>query len=386
MLVPYSTDAPIYHWPVATVGLIVTNVAIFIAVAVCGADSFENWVLVFSDGLHPDQWLRSFFMHASWEHLIGNMVFLWVFGLVVEGKLGWWRFLCCYLAIGLGVSILEQLITMGVTMPAPGSVGSSTAIFGIVAMAAIWAPKNDVTFFWWFMFRLGTFDIGIATLAVAYIGLEIVMVCIFGTGAGSSILHLLGFALGVPLGIVLLKRGMVDCEGWDLFHVWHGDYGACKKEPEVKDVLAKVDAEKKKRDEQLLTDAKAQLRLYLQSGNIEAAFKFCEKLKCVGGGMRLERSESLAVIQWLLAAKRWKDAAPYMADFIASHPDQADPVRIKLAQICITEQRPGKAIELLVKVNRTKLPEKQAEFVNRMLAKARQMQDEGVVELDVEGW
>jgi membrane associated rhomboid family serine protease len=386
MLLPYSTDAPIYHWPLATVGLIVTNVAIFIAVAVCGADSFENWVLEFSDGLHPDQWLRSFFMHASWEHLIGNMVFLWVFGLVVEGKLGWWRFLCCYLAIGLGVSILEQVITMGVTMPAPGSVGSSTAIFGIVAMAAIWAPKNDVTFFWWFMFRFGTFDIGIATLAVAYIGLEVVMVCIFGTGAGSSILHLLGFAFGVPLGVVLLKRGMVDCEGWDLFHIWSGDYGACKKEPEVKAVLAKVDAEKKKRDEQLLTDAKAQLRLYLQHGNAEAAFKLCEKLKCVGGGIRLERSESMAVIQWLLAVKRWKDAAPYMADFIARHPDQADPMRIKLAQICITEQRPGKAIELLAKVNRAKLQEKQAEFVNRILAKARQMQDEGVVELDVEGW
>src|SRR3954469_13816607 len=176
MFIPYNPDAPISLLPIGPVGLIVANVVAYVVVALGGYLSPESWVLAFADGVHPEQWLLSIFMHAGWMHLIGNMIFLWVFGLVVEGKLGWWRFLCCYLAIGLGVSILEQLITMGVTMPAPGSVGSSTAIFGIVAMAAIWAPKNDVTFFWWFMFRLGTFNIGIATLAVAYIGLEIVMV------------------------------------------------------------------------------------------------------------------------------------------------------------------------------------------------------------------
>ena len=77
VLFPYSTDAPLYHWPIATVLLIAINVAAF-----CGqmstADQGAAYILEFGNGLHPVEWITSNFLHASLSHLAGNMVFLWV--------------------------------------------------------------------------------------------------------------------------------------------------------------------------------------------------------------------------------------------------------------------------------------------------------------------
>jgi membrane associated rhomboid family serine protease len=387
MLIPYSTDAPVYYWPIATVGLIVANVLVFFVVVIGQLVPPDNCVLWYGNGLHPDQWLSSIFMHAGPGHLIGNMLFLWLFGLVVEGKLGWWRFLCCYLAIGVGESMIEQMVMLGTPTPEPGSLGASAAIFGLIAMATIWAPLNEITFFYWIAFYVGTFDISIAWMAGLYAGWEVLMLCIFGTDAGGSWMHLAGFVMGLPLATVLLKRGIVDCEGWDAFTVWSGNYGGFREEPKLTQKVATNDVEKTKKEEQLLIGAKQQFQKYLHQGNVEAAVRLFEKMKPVRGGLAPDRRAWLAMIQWLHVRKRWSDSAPYIARCIAAYPDNSAGLRIKLAQICVVElSRPGKALELLAGVDDAALPEKQATLANRIRAKARQMQDEGVVELDVDTW
>jgi membrane associated rhomboid family serine protease len=387
MFFPYSTDAPVYYWPFATVGLIAVNVIVFFGVASGSLSSFEDWALTYGNGLHPDEWFRAMFMHGSVEHLLGNMLFLWVFGLVVEGKLGWWKFLCCYLAIGATQSMIEQVVMLGYDGEVPGSVGASAAIFGLVAMAAVWAPVNEVTFFYLIFVRAGTFDVSIAMLAAIYAGMEVLLLLVSGGTAGSSWLHLGGFALGMPLGIALLKRKIVDCEGWDMFHVWRGDYGSFKKEPAPAEVFAKADAHQQSRNEKLLSDAKQQFRIFLEQGNPLAALRLSEKMKESGSTFTLARDELLKIVQALHAAKRWQDSAPYMAEFIERFPEQADAMRIKLAQICVVElQRPGKALDLLAAVDKSKLPEQHSILVKRITAKAHALEAEGVVELDVETW
>jgi membrane associated rhomboid family serine protease len=387
LFVPYSTDAPIYHWPIATVVLIVTNIVVFVVVVVGGHLSPYSWILSFGDGLHPHEWLSSIFMHAGPGHLIGNMMFLWLFGLVVEGKLGWWRFLCCYLAIGMGQMAITQLAMLGYTGESTGALGASGAIFGLIAMAMIWAPVNEITYFYWVAFYVGTFDLSIALMAGLYAGWEVLMICLFGSDAGSSWLHLTGFILGLPLGIVLLKRGIVDCEGWDAFHVWRGETGAFKKEEPPKEILAKVDAKRKEKDKQLLGGAQQQFRFFLQKGNVAAAVQLYEKMQNVRGGIAPTRDEWVAMIHWLHAEKRWAESAPFMAKLLAAFPENADLVRLKLAQICVVElQRPAKALELLGAVSAKKLPQQQLQLCKRVHAKAIQMQSEGVVELDDDSW
>ena len=128
IVIPTGTDAPIYYWPYATVGLIVLNVALMIAVPPAAGvvrldendeviedaetvSNFERYSLALGDGrLHPVQWVTHNFLHFGYLHLAGNMLFLWAFGIVVEGKLGPWKYLLAYLAIGTLHGALVQTL------------------------------------------------------------------------------------------------------------------------------------------------------------------------------------------------------------------------------------------------------------------------------------
>lgn len=384
-LFPYTTDAPVYYWPFATLGLIVANVLVFIGMVNGTISNADEWVLWYGEGLHPLQWVTNFFTHSGSSHLVGNMLFLWVFGIIVEGKLGWWKFLSCYLGIGVVHSLLEQIVMLQYTGGTPGAVGASAAIFGIMAIAATWAPLNEITFFYIAIFRTGTFDVSVAVMAFCYTMLELAYVFLFGTAAASSLLHLTGFLVGLPLGIALLKLKAVDCEGWDAFHVWSGDYGGFKKEPDVLQESAELAQKIQQRDEQLLVQAKAQLRQYLQAKNLAAALLLYEKMRRVGDGLVLERDELFALIKHLQATNRFRESAPLMAELIRRFPDGADAVRVKLAQLCVVQlDRPAKALELLAGVNPQRLSTPQAELAKKIAAKARAMQADGEVELDTE--
>ena len=115
MFIPYATDAPIYHWPYATVATIVVNVLAFLPMLGMDFEQVETVYgpLVLTYGwIYPWQWITSNYIHGGLEHLIGNMLILWAFGLIVEGKVGWWKFLLLYNGIGIAECALEQTITL----------------------------------------------------------------------------------------------------------------------------------------------------------------------------------------------------------------------------------------------------------------------------------
>lgn len=128
MLIPYNTDAPIYHWPAGTVGLIAANVLSLGAIGTGWWPDPGDYALSYGRGIHPLQWLTSFFLHAGVLHLVGNMVFLWSFGLVVEGKLGWQKFVPLYLGLGVLQSALEQVALLHYTVPEGEFAGSLGAL------------------------------------------------------------------------------------------------------------------------------------------------------------------------------------------------------------------------------------------------------------------
>ena len=129
-MLPIGTDAPLYHYPITTVGLIITNVVCFGLTGFGDPGLTEPWILHFGE-INPLQWLSSMFAHANFGHLIGNMFFLWGFGLIVEGKIGWWRMLRLYLAIGLTQAAFIQTIML--PWPVSGALGASSAIMGLMA-------------------------------------------------------------------------------------------------------------------------------------------------------------------------------------------------------------------------------------------------------------
>jgi hypothetical protein len=331
--------------------------------------------------------VTSIFAHGDPEHLINNLLFLWIFGLVVEGKVGWWKFAIIYFGIGGLQSMLEQLVMLGYSGDVPGSLGASAAIFGLMAIAAVWAPRNEVTFFWWFYFRSDEFHVSILNLAMFYLCSDLLLIMLTGSSALTSILHLSGAILGLPIGIAMLKLRLVDCEGEDVFHFVKGDYGAFKTEPKPEEVFAKMDQRDQQRSATQLAAAKEQLRMYLKNGNAAAAVLLHEKVKHVGNGLTLDRDELLAIIKGLHTARRWADSAPFMADLLRRFPEGTDAARIRLAQICVMElDRPAKARELLAALDASALRPEHAKLAGKIATKARQMQAEGVVELDADVW
>ena len=151
-------------------------------------------------------------------HLAGNMIGLWGFGLVVEGKIGWKKFLGVFLGIGVSQCAIEQVMAMGSD---GGSFGASAIVFGLLAMSLVWAPENEMSCLWWF-FRPFFVEVSIATYSALVLSLQVATAMLSGSSLGSEVLHLMGAAIGFVLATVMVKRGLVDCEGWDLYSVIAG--------------------------------------------------------------------------------------------------------------------------------------------------------------------
>jgi len=226
MIIPWGSDAPLYHRPIATIALMALNVLSFV---VFPARAYEDWTLVLGGGINPLQWLTNIFMHAGWFHLIGNMIFLWTFAMIVEGKLGWWAFLLIYLGLGIGESALMQVVVHS-EVPLH-MLGASGIILGLLAMCLVWAPKNEVLCIVFFRFAPNVFDLSILWFVAIYILLDVVTAGLTGLVMANllehsrgailalALDHSIGLVLGFVLAVVLLKLDLVDCENWDLFAV-----------------------------------------------------------------------------------------------------------------------------------------------------------------------
>lgn len=227
LLFPYRTDAPIYYFPYVTIGLIVTNVVSFLALLGSSGSGVSEYILEYGEGLKPLQWVTSNFVHGGLMHLIGNMVALWAFGLLVEGKVGPVVFLPLYLGIGFVQCGAEQAIMSH--SAAGGSYGASAIIFALTAIALVWSPKNEVSVGGLFLVRPIHFDAPIVVFAGFMFVWEIAMIGLVGFTVSTALLHMSGAVLGLAVGITFLKREWVDCEGWDLFAVMAGEEGRTKK-------------------------------------------------------------------------------------------------------------------------------------------------------------
>jgi membrane associated rhomboid family serine protease len=148
----------------------------------------------------------SMFLHGGWLHLIGNMLFLWIFGNTVEGGLGHFRYLVLYLASGVAAALIQALSNPGSHVP---MIGASGAIAGVLGAYMALYPRANVQVFVWIVifFRM------INLPAWALLGLWFAMQMISGLDQGHGTpgvafwAHIGGFATGMLLITVLRPRG-----------------------------------------------------------------------------------------------------------------------------------------------------------------------------------
>ncbi|HEV3007373.1 MAG TPA: rhomboid family intramembrane serine protease [Pirellulales bacterium] len=385
MIIPWNTDAPLYHPPIATVGMIAVNTIIHLCFVMPADDlrPIEPWMLEFGDGLHPLQWVTANFLHANLLHLLGNMIFLWAFGLVVEGKLGWLRFLVTYIGIGVVESAMEQVCMLGADKG--GALGASGAIYGLLAISMVWAPENEMSCLLLVSFRVVTFEISIAILAGLYILIEIVTSYFEGFRMSSAVLHLSGSLVGFVWGTLLVKTDRVDCEGWDLYSVIAGRGGKKSKKKRV----AKTPAQEKAAALQREARAKAvldQVQNLLAQGNARGAHALAKTSSRALADWQLPEEDSLKLIAALDKERAWPEAIDAMVDFLRRFPDKSARVRLKLAQVLTREEkRPAQALKVLAKLPGNMPP--QLEQLRKQLSdQAAKMQGQGAMELAAEDW
>lgn len=145
--------------------------------------------------------LTSIFMHGSLWHLLGNMLFLWIFGNNIEDYLGRIRFIFFYFTCGAGASLIHVLFHINSTVPV---IGASGAVSGVMGAYLILYPHEKVRTLVFLFFLITFVDIPAFVFLIVWFIFQF-----FYAGGGSGIAwlaHVGGFLLGILLVKIMQRR------------------------------------------------------------------------------------------------------------------------------------------------------------------------------------
>jgi len=132
--------------PVVTYALVALNVLVFLLELSAGDQFIETWAFIparfaANPAGNVITIFTAMFMHGGWLHLLGNMLFLWIFGDNVEDRLGHVKFLLFYLLAGIAATLAQFALAPHSTVP---NVGASGAIAGVLGAYILMYPQSRV--------------------------------------------------------------------------------------------------------------------------------------------------------------------------------------------------------------------------------------------------
>lgn len=229
MIFPIGDDQVIGgHTPYFSYSFIVLNVLLFFVQISIPGNLICEWGSIPNEIVAGQDWLTLFssmFMHGGWMHLIGNMLFLWVFADNIEATIGNFNFLAFYLLGGLAASAAHIFFSVGSTgldcctvcgpiecvgeipacMGSIPTVGASGAISAVMGAYLVMFPKSKVKMFVAVFFR--SFYIPAFVFLGFWIGQQLLSgFAELGPNAASSgtawWAHIGGFVFGVLIGFI----------------------------------------------------------------------------------------------------------------------------------------------------------------------------------------
>src|SRR3974390_329095 len=133
-MIPLSDESrPLSSIPAGTASIIAANGMVFLLELINGDAFVQQWSLVPRDvsaGHHLLTLLTAMFMHGSWSHIIGNMIFLWAFGPELEVAMGGFPYLCFYLLGGFVAFAAQIVMDPSSTVPNLGASGAIACVMG----------------------------------------------------------------------------------------------------------------------------------------------------------------------------------------------------------------------------------------------------------------
>jgi len=119
--------------PVVTIFVILVNAFVFVLELMNGESFATQWSAIPAQIVSGHHWitiLTAMFMHGSWSHIIGNMIFLWAFAPEIEDAMGWGRYLVFYLLGGMVAMLAQIAADPHSTVPNLGASGAIAAVMG----------------------------------------------------------------------------------------------------------------------------------------------------------------------------------------------------------------------------------------------------------------
>jgi len=208
-VIPLRDTIPSSRVPIVNYTIIAVNVAVFLHEATLGR---RSEAFLFTYGLVPREFMvttlfTSMFVHAGWLHVLGNMLYLYIFGDNVEDRLGHIRYVVFYLLCGAAAGATHALTAVHSGVPV---VGASGAIAGVSGAYFLFFPTSRVVtlvpiflfvqiieipavffLFMWFVWQVVS---GVATLGAA------------SRGGVAVWAHVGGFVAGMIVGPLLRRR------------------------------------------------------------------------------------------------------------------------------------------------------------------------------------
>lgn len=144
--------------------------------------------------------ISSIFLHGSIMHLLGNMLFLWIFGNNIEDYLGIFLFPVFYLISGIGASLIHIIFNFNSLTPV---IGASGAVSGVMGAYLILFPRAKIKTFVFIFFFITFFDIPASVFLVIWFIYQF-----FYAGGGSIawLAHIGGFLIGSALIYIVKKK------------------------------------------------------------------------------------------------------------------------------------------------------------------------------------
>jgi membrane associated rhomboid family serine protease len=220
-MLPLSDGVPSRRFPIVNTAIVVVNVAVWLFyelpnlnAAVAEGSFYPCTVDGSCDGPLPwaVSWLTSTFLHGSWDHILGNMLFLVVFGKNVEDAFGHLRYLVFYLAGGFAATMTQTAMTLlagsqaDAQVPNLGASGAIAAVLGaylvlyptsqIRGLIGIFPVRISAWFFlgFWFLYQLYEANLGIFAASA-------------DGGGVAFFAHVGGFVFGAVVTKLLLNAG-----------------------------------------------------------------------------------------------------------------------------------------------------------------------------------
>lgn len=222
---PIGVDVPRPRVPWITLALILACTVVHLMAHTFSAHNDVQW---WSFAYRPAamSWLTpvtAIFLHGGWMHLVGNLLYLWVFGPALERALGRAGFLLLFVGTGALGNLVHGAIVMNYAPHAAwgGVVGASGAISGLLGLFLLRFLYANVRIAWWAFLPLqGVNKAGVAEMpsvvgVLLWVLMQVVMTIVQGPASGTAYgAHLGGLATGIILALSLRMPWIAATERW----------------------------------------------------------------------------------------------------------------------------------------------------------------------------